>query len=71
MTCPVCRLENPPGAIACDCGFRFDMRTGGVRASIWTRYRAILILVIPILFGLAVWALVALNAKLALIGDPG
>ena len=23
MQCPVCKLENPPGAEACDCGFNF------------------------------------------------
>ena len=33
MTCPVCRLENPPGAGRCDCGYDFKSQSGGVRPS--------------------------------------
>jgi len=24
MQCPSCKLENPPSAMRCDCGHRFD-----------------------------------------------
>ena len=26
MICPICKLENPSSATACDCGFSFDGR---------------------------------------------
>lgn len=45
MTCPVCKLINPPGSRVCDCGHDFITRVGGHRvpnvrlralwASIW------------------------------------
>jgi hypothetical protein len=31
MECPNCKLENPPSALRCDCGYEFA--TGTVRAS--------------------------------------
>jgi hypothetical protein len=27
MQCPICKLENPPEAILCDCGYNFQTRT--------------------------------------------
>jgi hypothetical protein len=31
MECPNCKLENPPGAIRCDCGYDFATRQVAVR----------------------------------------
>lgn len=27
MVCPICRLESPPGALSCDCGYEFSQGT--------------------------------------------
>jgi len=29
MTCPACRLENPPTTPMCDCGYNFQTKSGG------------------------------------------
>ena len=29
VTCPICSLENPPTALACDCGYNFQTKSGG------------------------------------------
>ena len=33
MTCPSCKLENPPSASVCDCGYQFQSATGHVMAT--------------------------------------
>jgi hypothetical protein len=57
MTCPLCALVSPEGARVCDCGYDFETRTGGVRVSLWKRYRTILLFISPIILGLLAWAL--------------
>jgi hypothetical protein len=49
MTCPVCGLENPAGGAKCDCGYGFVTRIGGAEPPFSRRYRALLIIIGPIL----------------------
>lgn len=41
MQCPICKLENPPDAILCDCGYNFQTRRAPVPQQATPRYQGV------------------------------
>ena len=66
MTCPMCRLENPPSALACDCGYSFAGRgedqsihyLRSIAESVNSIRRMVLFWIVVTLIGAVVWGFI-------------